>query len=45
MREAHLWLGKDTQEAAAKGLEGSEDAYDLQPDLPHPERPENMPQD
>lgn len=45
LREAHRWFGKDTQ-AQAKAEEGGEggwaDAYDLQPDVPFPERPENM---
>lgn len=46
LREAHRRFGKDTQaealaEAEGKGL-GWADAFDLQPDVPFPERPENM---
>lgn len=42
LREAHAWFGKETQEAAKAA--GWEDAFDLQPDVPFPERPENMEQ-
>lgn len=46
LREAHGWFGKDTQAQALAAAEaegkGWEDAFDLQPDVPFPERPENM---
>ena len=41
LREAHYWFGKETSEKVGldeREKEGWADAYDLQPDVPFPER-------
>ena len=45
LREAHYWLGKDTQAHVKDPTVDTtewEPSYNMQPDLPFPERPENQ---
>lgn len=45
LKEAHEWLCKENESAVRKTLEerGWNAAYDLQPDVPFPERPTAIP--
>lgn len=45
LKEAHEWLCKENEPAVRKTLEerGWNAAYDLQPDVPYPERPAAIP--